>query len=94
MEYLADHDAATITRDPMGLASALQNIDSTSRPWWKSVSQVSYQSSDWLSSHPNTLKRIEKLQAMSHQYAYHDTEKMYGAHLVDHVMKTRPYFWL
>jgi len=94
MEYLADHDAATITRDPLGLASALQNIDSMSSPWWKSINPVSYQSSDWLSSHPNTEKRIEKLKAMSNQFAYHDSGEMYGAHIVDNFIKTRPYFWL
>ena len=69
MEFLADYDAATITKDPMGLASALQRIDNISKPWWMSLSPAYYKNTkDWLSSHPNTRVRIEKLSAMGQHY--------------------------
>ncbi|MEM9324265.1 MAG: zinc metalloprotease HtpX [Bacteroidota bacterium] len=66
MEFLADQDAAELTADPLGLASALRRIDTASRPWWRSLSAVPYQSSDWLKSHPDTKKRIAQLEEMAH----------------------------
>lgn len=68
MEFLADHDAADLTKDPLGLASALHKIENLSRPWWSQFNPVAYRSNDWLSSHPNTKKRIEKLKDLSAFY--------------------------
>ena len=67
MEYLADHDAAMITQDPMGLASALHRIENLSTPWWTRFWKpaVTYSSVEWLRSHPDTQKRISKLRALA-----------------------------
>ena len=66
MEYLADHDAALITQDPMGLATALYRIETLSRPWWARFWQpaMAQTSAEWLRSHPETSKRIAKLKAL------------------------------
>ncbi|MEO1051436.1 MAG: zinc metalloprotease HtpX [Bacteroidota bacterium] len=61
MEFLADHDAAALTDDPIGLASALKRISDAHKPWWRWWQQPQVQSADWLSSHPNTEARIDKL---------------------------------
>jgi len=60
MEFIADHDAATLTGDPIGLASALERIEATKRPWWHGFN-LSMKTSNWLSSHPSTQERIGKL---------------------------------
>lgn len=69
MEYLADHDAAIITQDPMGLASALHRIERLSTPWWARFWRpaVTQASGEWLRSHPDTQKRISKLRLLSGQ---------------------------
>ena len=94
MEYLADHDAATITGDPMGLALALQRIESLSKPWWNSVNPVAYQSSDWLSSHPNTEKRIERLRDMTTQSSYHYPGNAYEHTQPGELFGGKPSYWL
>ena len=72
MEYLADHGAAEITRDPMGLASALKRIEQLGRPWWAMHWRpvTSQAGTDWLRSHPDTDKRISRLQQLAGQYRY------------------------
>ncbi|MDW3191083.1 MAG: zinc metalloprotease HtpX [Cytophagales bacterium] len=67
MEYLADHDAAMITQDPMGLASALHQIENLSTSWWTRFWKpaVTHSSDEWLRSHPDTQKRISKLRSLA-----------------------------
>ena len=67
MEYLADHDAAMITKDPMGLASALDRIENLSKPWWATwwKPSLTETSGEWLRSHPETARRIAKLRMLA-----------------------------
>lgn len=96
MEFLADHDAAIITGDPIGLALALLRIDAMSKPWWRTLNPLNYKSSDWLSSHPDTAKRIEKLQSMAKQYPA-DIDHGWSSHqyaLPSIFPGGRPYSWI
>lgn len=68
-EYDADHKAAMLTGDPMGLAYALARIEQHSRSWieillpgWGNPQP------SWLRSHPPTAERIKRLQNYSTPY--------------------------
>jgi len=70
-EYLADANGARITRDPLGLASALEKISKTNIPVKnanKTTSALYFsnplKSSGLFSTHPPISKRIDKLKRM------------------------------
>jgi heat shock protein HtpX len=84
-EYLADASAAELTRNPLGLASALRKIESASAPT-KSIKQGSAHLCiadplgkpvnekegfipELFGTHPPIQKRIIALQAMAYQYS-------------------------
>ena len=93
MEFLADYDASVITGDPMGLASALNRIDSLNRPWWSVFSPIRSNSSDWLRSHPKTSDRIEKLRAMVPQQVYQDSGMIGDIRFPSFVYRRSPHYW-
>lgn len=81
-EYLADATAAQFTRNPLGLASALEKIGAAtsplqgatrgtahlfiSNPWPRRVDQQHGALADLLSTHPPLAQRIAILRAMAH----------------------------
>ena len=92
IEYLADYYAAILSKDPLGLASALHKIETVSRPWWRTLNPIIQASSDWLSSHPNTRKRIEKLQNMARQYKYEEPQIISNITIPSLLFRRNPYF--
>ncbi|MBF0587740.1 MAG: M48 family metalloprotease [Magnetococcales bacterium] len=62
-EFQADLDAATLTGDPQGLASALRKIEQPKRSLWNRIlfPVGAPGNSDWLRTHPNTGERIKRL---------------------------------
>lgn len=69
-EFEADRQAAILTNDPLGLASALQRIEQGSQPWWEKLfwTPREYRESqepDPLRTHPQTEERVERLQAFA-----------------------------
>ncbi|HVM97742.1 MAG TPA: M48 family metallopeptidase [Candidatus Acidoferrales bacterium] len=81
-EYLADATAAQLTRNPLGLAHALEKIGATtsplrgatrgtahlfiSNPWPRRVDEREGRLADLLSSHPPLTQRIAILKQMAH----------------------------
>lgn len=68
-EYHADAEAARLTGDPVGLATALAHIEQASRGWlailfpgWGNPEP------SWLRSHPATGERIRRLQALGPEH--------------------------
>lgn len=62
-EYDADHKAALLTGDPMGLAFALARIEQSSRSWLEILLPGwGNPQPSWLRSHPATEDRIKLLQ--------------------------------
>ncbi|MGM0783555.1 MAG: zinc metalloprotease HtpX [Pseudomonadota bacterium] len=64
-EYTADLEAIAITRDPRGLASALQVLDHHQGQWLAAL--FGYHPPawiDWLRTHPPTNERIRRLMAL------------------------------
>ncbi len=70
-EFNADLTAAEITRDPLGLASALQKIESAIRRghWWQSEidPRTILREPTWLRTHPGTDERIKRLREIQKQ---------------------------
>lgn len=65
-EFAADDRAAEVTGDPLSLARALRRIDRASDPTWSFAPLSSHRDTDdplerWLSTHPPTADRIERL---------------------------------
>ena len=81
-EYLADATAAQLTRNPLGLASALEKIGAAtsplraatrgtahlfiSNPWPRHIDARTGRLADLLSTHPPLAQRIAILRAMAH----------------------------
>ncbi|WP_446808519.1 zinc metalloprotease HtpX [Methylomonas sp. 2BW1-5-20] len=65
-EYDADLNAAALTGDPLGLASALVHIEKASGSWL-SILLPGWGNPEpsWLRTHPPTAERIRRLQALS-----------------------------
>ena len=65
-EFAADDRAAEVTGDPLSLARALRRIDRATDPTWPFAPLSSHRDTDdplerWLSTHPPTAERIERL---------------------------------
>jgi heat shock protein HtpX len=91
MEFLADYDAGTITGDPMGLGLALLKLESLSKPWWRTLNHMTYKSSNWLSSHPETGKRIERLHEMAEQFPNYDPQSILNRRIPSLINGESPY---
>lgn len=64
-EFAADVDAAALTGDPRGLASALQTLERLGGRWLISIfGQRSGPAREWLRTHPLTPTRISRLLAL------------------------------
>ncbi|QSB01955.1 M48 family metalloprotease [Methylomonas sp. EFPC1] len=65
-EYDADLNAAALTGDPLGLATALAHIERVSGGW-KSILLPGWGNPEpsWLRTHPPTAERVRRLQALS-----------------------------
>lgn len=73
-EFDADATAASLTGDPRGLAQALARIEHASRPWFARLLPGTYDRQPrWLRSHPETHRRIRRLQALAMSSPWHPT---------------------
>lgn len=63
-EYNADLEAARLTEDPEGLASALQNIERTVGGFMQRFLGSYRMLPDWLRTHPPTRERVQRLLAL------------------------------
>jgi len=63
-ELSADAEAARLTGDPLGLASALARIDKVSR-WWTRLLLVRSDVPPALRTHPSTGERVERLRELA-----------------------------
>ena len=71
-EFDADATAASLTGDPRGLALALARIEHASQPWFaKLLSGAGDRQPRWLRSHPETHRRIRRLQALAMSSPWH-----------------------
>lgn len=62
-EFEADLEAARLTGDPRGLASALKRLEQTRKPWWERFFFPIRRTpqAGWLRTHPPTDERIRRL---------------------------------
>ncbi|MFP4515938.1 MAG: M48 family metalloprotease [Desulfovibrionales bacterium] len=64
-EYEADLNAVRLSRDPVGLASALHKIHSRQHGFWNSILSERIEKLRFLHTHPATERRIQRLLALS-----------------------------
>ena len=64
-EFEADLGAARLTGDPMGLASALTQLESQQGAWWRLIFPLRRRAeSSFLDSHPATAERVARLRSL------------------------------
>lgn len=67
-EFTADLEAASLTRDPLGLATALETLERRQGRWLTAV--FGYQTPGWfryLQTHPSTRERVRRLAMLADQ---------------------------
>ncbi|MFB6138849.1 MAG: M48 family metallopeptidase [Halosimplex sp.] len=80
-EFAADDRAAAVTGDPLALARALRKIERASRSPWSLLSPLYVHGEDeppltrWLSTHPDTDERVERLLARAERDRRARTER-------------------
>lgn len=81
-EFDADLQAARITADPEGLASALNTIEQGQNGFWQRLLWPSYRdaSCSLLRTHPNTRERIQRLLELKTRPFVFPTIKLYSDH--------------
>lgn len=66
-EFNADLDAAALTGDPAGLASALSKLEPSGMRFWQIIFSDRARQSPWLRTHPATRERVKRLRSMQYQ---------------------------
>jgi len=66
-EFKADLDAARLSGDPLGLASALQKINLQIKFWQRLYQPFLRNMPELLRTHPNTTERILRLKSLSRE---------------------------